>query len=807
LPAVGAVQGDEEASLGSTTTTEANVEKSGASAVAQVLHITDADGTDTTAGDLYIDGIGYGAVAFAASSGLGGLANTINALLGDGVATEVGSTVVVTAPVAGTPLPNITLSAANVAQVVANQDLVTKTVTSVGAKVSGSQFVGAEQVWLKGAASNETDLTVSGAQVAGLNGVTGIDGATYTLGTASTLALSGATTAKDKTANVKGGGTTLNIIGTGTSGFGIDETNTTEKMDTLAIDTSGATSLNVAGMAALETVSQSGAGALTLNDVGDTVSTITGGAGADKLTLNTATAEDVVSTAKDETVTGSLTGGAGNDVIIVTTSGAGIASVDAGAGNDTIQVEHSMTGEMQIAAGDGDDTVILTKTGGATSSALSQLNADVSVDGGDGIDTLVLGGDQTYLTGDYTKLEKYATGFEAITFSGATGASGTPLDLSKIDGISSYTVTTGANYFEEVANGTAFTNTVMIRLETDYLGEITNTGSTAVVIETADYTADTDADDDEYDAVYGQDISITHGTLTGEAAATTYTVSASDVTLVVGSVVVDKDTAAKGNVTLAGQMETATVVLSSARGASTDAAAEYMATFGITVDGSSATDAMQGLTSIKVMGAGVVTIDASYDNSGSDSAALNLEVIDLSGMTDFADLDKDGDAVGDKYVNKSTSAVTLNSEVAETLKLGGALDTVLTDSSVDYMDIIEGFSLVATADEDDDDDIVDYAQSDVLNLDGSNTDYSTADNDADGSAGSSTAFVADDKEYSSLDAALLSLAATANNEVVFHAEGNTYVFVSDADTELDAGDTVIQLTGTYDLDLLVNAII
>ena len=176
-------------------------------------------------------------------------------------------------------------------------------------------------------------------------------------------------------------------------------------------------------------------------------------------------------------------------------------------------------------------------------------------------------------------------------------------------------------------------------------------------------------------------------------------------------------------------------------------------------------------------------------------------------MTDFADLTYKGEAVNDAYKNLSTSTVTLNSEVAETLKLGGALDTVVTDSNVDTMDIIEGFSLVATADEDDDDDIVDYAQSDVLNVSGSRA---TADNAADtsNSAGSSAdQFTADDKEYASLDAALLSLAATASNEVVFHAEGNTYVFISDADTELDAGDTVIQLSGTYDLDLLVNAII
>jgi hypothetical protein len=378
-----------------------------------------------------------------------------------------------------------------------------------------------------------------------------------------------------------------------------------------------------------------------------------------------------------------------------------------------------------------------------------------------------------------------------------------------LGGIKAFTVTTGTNKFDEVANASTFKNTVLVRTAKDYLGAIANTGSTSVEITTADYKADTDATDEEYDAVYGQDISITHATLTGGAAQTTYTVSASDVTLVAASVVVDKDTAAKANVKLAGQMETATVVLSSARGASTDAASEYMATFEIVTDPSTAANAMQGLTAITVSGAGVVTINLADDaNTGSDSTAANLKTINLAGMTDFENLDKDGDpaASDGTYENLSKATVTLNNEVAETLILGGAIDTVNTDSTPDNMDSIQGFSLVATASETDDDDLVDYTVSDVLNL-GGGTDYSTADNDADGSAGSSTDFVKDETAYVSKDAGLLELAKTANKKAVFHAEGNTYVFINDGDTELDSGDVVVELVGTYDLDLLINAII
>ena len=814
-------------SLGASAATTPAKNATAATTQAQVLSILDSGATTNTVGDMYIDGVNYGTVAHLTSATVStALADAINAVLGDGVAVQVGSNVTVTAPVAGTPLPAISFSNAeiSVSEVKKNIAALGTTTTVADAAVSGLQFSGADEVWLVGSGSNATNLTVTGTQVAGLNKVTGIVDSVYTLGTASTLAISGATTTATGTATINGGGTTLNIIGAGTSGFSLTENSSstaTDDIDTLAIDTSGATVLTVSGLTALETITQSGAGALTIKGAGIDVATITGGAAADKLTLNTATVVDTVSTAKDETVTGSLTGGAGNDVIVVTTSGAGVASVDAGAGNDTIKVAHTMTGEMQIAASDGDDTVWLTKAAGATTSAVSQLNADISVDGGDGTDTLALGGDQTYLTGDYTKLQKYATGFEKVTFYGATGASATPLDASKLAGIGSYTVSTGANFLEEVANGTAFTNTVIVREATDYLGEISNYGASGLTIVTADYEADTDFSDEEYDAVYGQDISITHATLSQSSAladlganyGATYTVSASDVTLVALSV--GGATAAassKADVTLKGQMETATVILSGARGATKTSAGngadEYMATFAIEVDPSAGTNAMQGLKSITVSGSGVVTIDAGYDGGASnDSAAANLTVIDLSGMTDFADLTYKGEAVNDTYTNLSTSTVTLNSEVAETLKLGGALDTVLTDSSVDFMDIIEGFSLIATADEDDDDDIVDYAQSDVLNVSGTR---GTADNNTGTSIAAGTSgdqFTADDTAYASLDAALLSLAATASNEVVFHAEGNTYVFISDADTELDAGDTVIQLTGTYDLDLLVNAII
>jgi len=162
----------------------------------------------------------------------------------------------------------------------------------------------------------------------------------------------------------------------------------------------------------------------------------------------------------------------------------------------------------------------------------------------------------------------------------------------------------------------------------------------------------------------------------------------------------------------------------------------------------------------------------------------------LSGMTDFEGLDAEGDpeGAGGTYENKAVASITLNDAVAETVKLGGALDTVTTGSTYEFMDSIEGFALVATADEDDDADVIDDDLSDVIDITGD--DYT---------------FVADDTEYASLDAALLTVAEDADAISVFHAEGNTYLYVNDGTAGLDDADILLELVGVYDLDQLVNA--
>ena len=666
------------------------------------------------------------------------------------------------------------------------------------ATVSASGFAGAEQVWLKGA-SGDVAVSAGADQIIGFSGVTAMANTVTTAAVSPTFAISGS---KGELEVKSSKATSVNFIGTGGEvAVSLTRGSTaTNELAAVTSSASGTLTLDLTALADLETVTANGEGGLVIEGVSDTVATVTTGEGADKLTLNTETKKDLASTSKDETVTATLESGDGADQVVVTVSGAGIASVDTGAGNDVIKVDHSSTGDVDITAGAGNDVVWL--EGGT-----AELTAKASVDGGEGIDTLAIPGDDVFSTGDYLKLNQYATSFESILAVGAIGSEAKPVDASEFADVVAYTVTAGENFFEEVASGTAFTNTVYQRDEEDYLGEWslynpeTNPtgkftfGSSNVSIEAAGYKADEDYEDDDFSAEYGGDVSITSATISSLYGQTNaYTVNASNVQLVVAAVDLGKNGGAAQNVTLSGDMETATVVLASARGSSTKAGAEYLANFSIITDPTdTAADAMQGLTTITVIGAGTVEIDARDDGETSlDAAAENLTVINLAGMTDFANLDKNGDA--DTYSNLSTTQVLTSDQISQTVKLGGALDTVTTSSSSDYMDMIEGFALEANLDTDDDDTDIDDSASDVLVLNVS------------GDGVSEAVFVADDTEYTSIEAALIAVAAGDDNNVVFHAEGNTYAFAGNGDGELDSGDVVVGLVGTYDLDQLINAV-
>jgi hypothetical protein len=205
-----------------------------------------------------------------------------------------------------------------------------------------------------------------------------------------------------------------------------------------------------------------------------------------------------------------------------------------------------------------------------------------------------------------------------------------------------------------------------------------------------------------------------------------------------------------------------------------------------------------------VSGAGVVTIDASTDanNTAATLGATKLKTIDLSGMTAFADLNTlgqewDGADVG-KYANKSTSTVTLDNQVAETVLLGGAKDTVVTGSTIVAVDTVTGFQVVASAANPL---VADAARSDVLNI-GLNTSTPwTVDNSAKMTVTGSSL------EAALLQAASLTFAGTATpvNNVLFHFGGDTYAYQDLGTAGLSDDDVLVKMSGTLNLDLLLTS--
>ena len=229
------------------------------------------------------------------------------------------------------------------------------------------------------------------------------------------------------------------------------------------------------------------------------------------------------------------------------------------------------------------------------------------------------------------------------------------------------------------------------------------------------------------------------------------------------------------------------VNLSSARGtAAATAATEYLAQFdaGTIVNGAAGVynEHLEALSSLKVNGTGTFTID-----TGSVSKVLaKLTTIDVSGMIAMANLDATG--VQADTTNRSTSSISLNDSVSETVLLGGARDTVATDSTVAAMDTITGFQLTASTASAL---VADTTRSDVLNL-------STV-----------TAFTKFTSTTASTFAGILSEAGAAavggvaKDNLVFHFGGDTYVYVDTGTDGLTDNDILVKLTGTLDLDQMI----
>lgn len=519
-------------------------------------------------------------------------------------------------------------------------------------------------------------------------------------------------------------------------------------VESVAVNTAVATTLTVAntGTKAVSTVDASAsAGAITYNAAA-TVANIKTGAGNDTANLN------FIGTATANAAT--LSTGAGNDVLNVNvTQGAAAAvtaTVDAGEGNDTVNLNVQAGVKYNVTAGTGDDIVAITGTVKTT---------DV-IDGGAGNDTVSVAGQATArIADDFIVFNKVLTNFETLKFSSAEGSTATTpvaFDASKL--AANYTTldfATGSNVDNVgaqalVANGALNAEAagyVNVGEGTPAATAITYAG-TLNITEKLSGTVQAHADTVNLTVKGGSASSITanQAILTGEAKSATVTLSAGTDTK--GTVATTDDTLVASKVTIAQ---------------------------------GTAAEGLKDLASLTLSGNGTAVV-----NVGTAEGAFKLVNVDASGLNSV-------DAAGN--VTTGLTYSSFNTE-AETIKLGAGQDKItLGASTYGKVDVVSGLNLVASAA---DAKLVDATKSDILHI-------NAVDLSATGALGFTTTQT--DLDLALKDAATYSK-ANDNTDVAFHMGGNTYVFHDSVAGNglIDATDTVVQITGQVNLDLLASSL-
>ena len=702
-----------------------------------------------------------------------------------------GAVVTVTAPVAGTALPILSVAHSQTTgdtgektaftEVIANTQAVAQVVSAGSATVNAAQFVGAELVNLSGTSGSATVTGVAAGQTIGFTDVTMANTVAFGALTSGSVAVYGSAGTLTTTGNAL---TTLALSGTGTSGLAITDGGSTallqDPITTLNLSTSGSTVLNTAAMGSLATLTQTGAGGVTLTP-GTTLASITTGAGADTLRVSTATALDNPGTTTNEAVNAAVSTGAGNDRLVITTSGAGTTTVDAGAGDDTLFVTGLSTGNNSLSGGDGNDAFRISSGSGLVAGL-----QNVTINGGAGTDTLRVS-NTTFAASDYTILSANVSSVETLELAGAV----TALDASKVSATGLRFLASGSAV-TEVGSGQAVTlaRTAAATATTGFSETAaTAVNPSAITVSSKGFILDNDATVAGRQSVFGDNLGIT---LTNTAAATSVVANGNALTL--GVVALGTSSTVTGNSTVAtvtGELTSINAALQSARGSGTVAATENVAGFVASV----ATDNLDNVTSITVTGSGTANITA-----GTIAAVdAKLTTINVSGMTAFADQDIVGNLKDGIFTNLSTTTITLNNNVAETVLLGGAKDTVATGSTIVARDVVTGFQVTAAADGL----TVDTTRSDVLKI-GTAFDSSVAVGNANYAAKMTVT-------GSTLEAALLQAAGlkggangtTDIDKVVFHFGGNTYAYVDTGNDGLTDNDQLVALSGTLNLDLLL----
>lgn len=547
----------------------------------------------------------------------------------------------------------------------------------------------------------------------------------------------------------------------------------------------------------------------------DTLNTVKTGAGDDYVGLTTYSVKDVAASVPDETVNVSVDTGAGNDHLGIFAYGDGQTTIATGEGDDDMNLEvatnldgedfgwdgHAI-GKVTADLGAGDDTLYLNTLLSATLTKLvgsTVTTSDVKLAGGEGSDTLSIY-DTSIEASIYDRIDLNVSGFETLEFRG--GATG--IDAGKL------------SQFSILAFGSYHWETDSFR-ETD--SSVTNVAADQTIKfdgyvgVDGPYVSDLEATAAGFKVVdgkttYGGDLNLvwvdgSAGNLIAHADAVNLTVSANLYDI---NTNFKEDVGTWGNASQAtvteGDFQTFNATLQSVSETGVNAGSEDVSGFGFGVAFANNPDgyttdidpAINGVKSVVVSGQGnaVVNANAVYGST--------LTTIDLSGMTALVNLNNKGEQVTGwesnsqvyGYENLSTSIVFANDAVAETIKLGGAQDTVITGSLGNKMDTITGFELAAKGSN------ADVAKSDDI-------DVTTALD----LVGNDFAKVTIDAGNSTLALALDQVAKSGVDQALFTLGGNTYIFVDEsagAGTYDANADTLIKLVGTYDLDLLAQVV-
>ena len=638
--------------------------------------------------------------------------------------------------------------------------------TTDGAVVDASKFDGATAINQVGAkAANVTNLAAG--TVAGFNGT-----AQATIGVSAAAAAATANVALTSVAEA----TALEVAAAAAgvlnavtvSGTRVDSTPATpiadlalkvtagKDVESLSINTSINSKLTVtnAGGKVLSTVDASAStGNIDLDTVAlsSSVATVKTGSGADKVGLATSLNTTVKAA--------SVSTGAGNDTInveaVVGTPAAGqTVTVDAGEGNDVIQLDLVAGIGYNVAAGAGDDTVAITGT----------VKTTDKIDGGAGTDTVSLAGQATArIADDFIVFNKVLTNFETLKFSSTEGDVGAKVafDASQL----------AANY---------------TTLDFATASNVDNVGTQALVAngdlnaEAAGYINVGEGTPAATAITYAGTLNITDV----KAGATDDTIQAHASTVNLTVKGVSASTATVNSAVLTGEAKSATVTLSA--GTSTQGTAattdDVLVASKVIITQGTLAEELKDLASLTLSGNGTAVV-----NVGAAAAAESKLVnVDASGLNS---VDIAGKAtIGLQYTSFNSAA--------ETIKLGAGLDTItLNASTYGKMDVIQGLNLVASAA---DAKAIDTDKSDVLDITGVNLTKAGALN---------FTTTQTDLDLALKDAATYSK-ANSNTDVAFHMGGNTYVFHDSVAGNglIDATDTVVQIAGQVNLDLLASSL-